>query len=79
LNIILYLGFPIPDKEKDRKKILALLIVLSIIIIPLLGRCISSGAFAGVRAIYVVSLFVAGIIVGALIVMIKDYYKMGKE
>ena len=66
------------NKIAAKKKLIAIIVVMFIVIVPGVLRLISNDAFINVRAVDTLMLFASGMVTGALIVIAKNYYSLKK-
>jgi hypothetical protein len=59
------------ETQQTKKKLRTLIIIMVVIIIPGIVRTINSSAFASVRWVDIIMLFVTGVATGVLIVTVK--------
>ncbi len=65
-------------KEKLKKRIRTLIVLLIFIIIPGLVHIYNSHAFESVKAYDIVFLFISGMLTGGLLIMVRDYFGIKK-
>ena len=67
------------QKVKLGKRLRALAIILIVVIIPGIVRIINNNAFGSIRAVDIAILFVSGMIVGGLLITLKEYLSLKND
>jgi len=67
------------QKVKLGKRLRALTIILIVVIIPGIVRIINNNAFGSIRAVDIAILFVSGMIVGGLLITLKEYLSLKND